>query len=180
MTLSEQWTPLHDDSSSASGLLASALSAGSIMSVIAVTRTHRCSEVIITHELQLANRKQPRLRMRRDLSRGACINPKLRSPTWWWEKFGVGRIFFFSNVLRSLEKLCVLSQRYLRSLVKPVEFGQTLPVYFTACSGSYYGALYGTWWWEKFGVSSKNSGWEEKVLQGNAKFLEYDGVLVPR
>ncbi len=25
----------------------------------------------------------------------------------------------------------------LRSLAKPVEFGQTLPVYFTACSSSY-------------------------------------------
>ncbi len=25
----------------------------------------------------------------------------------------------------------------MRSLVKPVEFRQTLPVYFTACSGSY-------------------------------------------
>ncbi len=41
----------------------------------------------------------------------------------WEEKY-------FSNVLRSLTKL-------LRSLAKPVEFGQTLPVYFTACSGSY-------------------------------------------
>ncbi len=34
---------------------------------------------------------------------------------------------YFSNVLRSLAKL-------VRSLAKPVEFGQTLPVYFTACS----------------------------------------------
>ncbi len=67
--------------------------------------------------------------------------------------------------LRSLEKLCIpsqnvcvlsqnfciLSQRYLRffekllhslakflrSLAKAVEFGETLPVYFTACGGSY-------------------------------------------
>ncbi len=67
--------------------------------------------------------------------------------------FGVGGKKYFSNVLRSLTKLlhsleklgvpskniCVLSQRYLRSLTKrlpslakPVEFGQVLPVYFTA------------------------------------------------
>ncbi len=57
-----------------------------------------------------------------------------------------------SKLLRSLTKIfafsrkdiCILSQRYLRSLAKllrslakPVEFGQTLLVYFTACSGSY-------------------------------------------
>ncbi len=37
------------------------------------------------------------------------------------------------------EKICfkcfAFSQETLRSLAKPVEFGQTLPVYFTACSG---------------------------------------------
>ena len=42
------------------------------------------------------------------------------------------------------QNICVLSQNYLRSLAKllrslakPAEFGQTLPVYFTACSGLY-------------------------------------------
>ncbi len=39
------------------------------------------------------------------------------------EKNRGGRKKYFSNVLRSL--------------TKPVVFGQTLPVYFTACSGSY-------------------------------------------
>ncbi len=142
------------------------------MSVIAVTRTHRCSEVIITHEFQLANRKQPSLRMGRDLSRGACINPKLRSPT---EDMVVGKIRggkkkYFSNVLSSLEKLCVLAQRYLRSLVKPVEFGQTLPVYFTACSGSYKDMVVGKIRGEfKKLVGGKSFA---NVLQGNAKFLE--------
>ncbi len=41
-----------------------------------------------------------------------------------------GRKIYFSIFLHSLKKL-------LRSLTKPVEFGQTLPVYFTVCSGSY-------------------------------------------
>ncbi len=57
----------------------------------------------------------------------------------WVETFFFG---FSRKLLCSLEKLCVssqnfcvLSQRYLRSLAKPVEFGQTLPVYFTACNG---------------------------------------------
>ncbi len=63
--------------------------------------------------------------------------------TMWWKKYGVGGNFF-AHLLRSLtkllcssKKLCILVQRYLHSLTKPVEFGQTLPVYFTACSGSY-------------------------------------------
>ncbi len=34
------------------------------------------------------------------------------------------------------QNFCVLSQIHLHSLAKPVEFGQTLPVYFIACSCS--------------------------------------------
>ncbi len=44
--------------------------------------------------------------------------------------------FFFPNVLRSLAKLLRCLERLLCSLAKPVEFRQTLPVYFTACSSS--------------------------------------------
>ncbi len=68
-----------------------------------------------------------------------------------WEQFGIGGKHVCSNVLRSLakcciplrnfafplKKMCALLQRYLHSLAKPVEFGQTLPGYFTACGGSY-------------------------------------------
>ncbi len=78
--------------------------------------------------------------------------------TLWWKKIEVGgtnivqmfsvsfaktfafsrkKIAFSSKYICILsQNFCVLSQRYLPFLAKPVEFGQTLPVYFTACSGS--------------------------------------------
>ncbi len=75
-----------------------------------------------------------------------------------WEQFGVGGKNVCSNVLRSLAKCCIPSrnvafslkknvrslQRYLHSLAKPVEFGKTLPGYFTACGGS-YSSVYSQW-----------------------------------
>ncbi len=44
---------------------------------------------------------------------------------------------FPRKTLRSLAKIFAFPAKLLLSLPKPVEFGQTLPVYFTACSGSY-------------------------------------------
>ncbi len=59
-----------------------------------------------------------------------------------WKKCGVGgrNIFQMFCVLSQnfyvpLRNFYVLLQRYLCSLAKPVEFRQTLPVYFTASSG---------------------------------------------
>ncbi len=46
--------------------------------------------------------------------------------TWWWKKNLGGR-----------KKYSLAKNIYLPTLTKPVKFGQTLPVYFTACSGSY-------------------------------------------
>ncbi len=79
--------------------------------------------------------------------------------TWWWEQFGVRekqnfplqnvcvpsrnfvfpcKTFTFSrkDIAFSRKYVYLPLQNFLRSLAKPVEFGQTLPVYFTACSSS--------------------------------------------
>ncbi len=52
-----------------------------------------------------------------------------------WKKIGVGGKNIFQMFCIPSSNFCILLQRYLRSLAKPIEFGQTLPVYFTACSG---------------------------------------------